>query len=322
MATLPRLVFSASTNWVVTDTTPPTLSSANIPTAGTTLNIVFSESVTIGAGGNGGFTIAMSGGAVTLTYASGANSNTLVYTLSRTVNSGETCSDFDYTQPTNGVEDIAGNDLATFSNQHASVTNNSTQTPAYNRFEERCEGTGTPSGWTDGGSPDWDNTTALVGSQSLLLASASDNTYTPTFTSSSELWVHFVYRFSAIPASSTTVFAMRESGTHRPYMSQRTTTGVWRIYNGGGTYDSPSFTPTAGTTYYVWWRYKAGTGAGDGISQVYISTSSTRPGSPDIDNQTTNATASINSCWFGGATGIDIRFDNMIGSSGEIPTNP
>jgi len=125
MALLPRVIFSAAVNYA--DTTPPTLSSANIPTAGTTMNIVFSEAVYVGSGGSGGFTITMSGGAVTLTYSSGSGSSTLVYSLSRTVDSGETCSDFDYTQPTDGIEDIAGNDLASFTNQHALVTNNSTQ---------------------------------------------------------------------------------------------------------------------------------------------------------------------------------------------------
>jgi hypothetical protein len=108
------------------DVTAPALVSAQIPAAGTTLEITFTESVKFGAGSHTGFTIALSGGAATLTYASGENTPTLVYTINRTVDSGETCSDFDYTQPTNGVEDIAGNDLASFSNQHALVTNNST----------------------------------------------------------------------------------------------------------------------------------------------------------------------------------------------------
>jgi hypothetical protein len=110
------------------DVTAPALVNAVIPVAGTTLQINFTESVKFGAGGNTGFTIAMSGGAVTLTYSSGENTSTLIYTTSRTVNTGETCSDFDYTQPTNGVEDQAGNDLASFLNQQALVTNNADTT--------------------------------------------------------------------------------------------------------------------------------------------------------------------------------------------------
>jgi hypothetical protein len=66
----------------------------------------------------------MSGGAVTASYSSGSGSNTFTYNLSRTVNSGETGT-ASYTQPGNGIEDTAGNDLASFSSQ--AVTNNSTQ---------------------------------------------------------------------------------------------------------------------------------------------------------------------------------------------------
>jgi hypothetical protein len=112
------------------DVTAPALVSAQIPAAGTTLEITFTEAVSIGAGGNGGFTIALSGGAATLTYASGGGTGTLVYTINRTVAAGETCSDFDYTQPGNGVEDAAGNDLATFTNQQALVTNNASDETA------------------------------------------------------------------------------------------------------------------------------------------------------------------------------------------------
>lgn len=109
------------------DKTAPTFTSATIPAAGTSISLLFSEAVSVGAGGNGGFTITLSGGACTLTYSSGSGSNTLVYTTSRTVNSGETCSAFAYTQPGNGIEDASGNDLATFSGRQADVTNNSTQ---------------------------------------------------------------------------------------------------------------------------------------------------------------------------------------------------
>jgi hypothetical protein len=106
------------------DTTPPTKSSLTIPSAGTTLLLGLSETCSIGAGGNGGLTLSMSGGAVTASYSSGSGSNTFTYNLSRTVNSGETGT-ASYTQPGNGIEDAAGNDLASFSSQ--AVTNNSTQ---------------------------------------------------------------------------------------------------------------------------------------------------------------------------------------------------
>src|ERR1043165_593257 len=106
------------------DVTSPTLSSATINSAGTSLTLAFSETVTFGAGGNTGWTVSLSGGAATVSYASGSGSSSLVYTISRTGNSGETGT-VSYTNPGNGVEDTAGNDLGTVS--AASITNNSSQ---------------------------------------------------------------------------------------------------------------------------------------------------------------------------------------------------
>jgi hypothetical protein len=110
------------------DTTAPTVvpASTSINSAGTSLTIGFSETVTIGSGGSGGLTLSASGGAVTATYSSGSNSTSLIYTLSRVIASGETITRT-YTQPVNGIEDLAGNDLLSFSG--ISVTNSSTQTP-------------------------------------------------------------------------------------------------------------------------------------------------------------------------------------------------
>jgi hypothetical protein len=105
----------------------PTLSSRTIGTNGTTLTLVGSESLSVGAGGNGGFDVdcATAGTGITATYASGAPGSSLVYTLGTTVNSGDTC-DLDYTQPGNGIEATTGGaDLASITS--GAITNNSTQ---------------------------------------------------------------------------------------------------------------------------------------------------------------------------------------------------
>lgn len=106
------------------DAVAPTLSSATIPSGGTSISLAFSETVSVGAGGNGGWTISMTGGAATLTYSSGSGTSTLVYSINRTINVGETGT-VAYTQPGNGIEDTAGNDLATIAT--SGVTNNSSQ---------------------------------------------------------------------------------------------------------------------------------------------------------------------------------------------------
>ena len=109
------------------DVTPPTFVSATINTAGTTLTIVFDEAVTFGAGGNAGWTFDMDGGSGEgLTYLSGDESDSLVYTITgRTIEYGETGT-LDYTQPGNGVEDIALNDFVSIGTPEA-VVNNSTE---------------------------------------------------------------------------------------------------------------------------------------------------------------------------------------------------
>ena len=106
------------------DTTPPTVQSAIISPAGTSISLLFDETVTRSAGGT--WTLTMSGGVVTMTYSSGSGSSTLVYTLSRTVVQGETGT-VAWTNQANTIEDTSGNDLATFSG--FTITNSSTQVP-------------------------------------------------------------------------------------------------------------------------------------------------------------------------------------------------
>lgn len=98
--------------WEVTATTEPTLLTAI--STDTALTLKFNKPISIGAGGNGGFTASMSGGAATLTYSSGDGTDELVYTWSRTIDPDETGT-LDYTQPGDGLEDSGGNDVASFS---------------------------------------------------------------------------------------------------------------------------------------------------------------------------------------------------------------
>jgi hypothetical protein len=102
------------TNGSEADSAPPVLMSARVELGGETVRMAFSESVAIGAGGNAGFALTASGGAATLSYDSGDGTSLLYYTVNRALAATETVS-LAYTQPGNGVEDAAGNDLASFS---------------------------------------------------------------------------------------------------------------------------------------------------------------------------------------------------------------
>lgn len=105
----------------------PVMQSATVPATGATISLLFSTPVSFGGGGSGGFTLSLTGGAVTMTYQSGSGTATLVYSLSRVLQAGETGS-ISFTQPGNGVEATAGGtDVTSFS--LVTLVNNSTQVP-------------------------------------------------------------------------------------------------------------------------------------------------------------------------------------------------
>lgn len=118
---------------------PPTLSSAVIGTNGTSLTLTFSEAVTGFASGAEGFALTgLSGGATTLTYASGNGTSSVVMTISRTVAQGETGGSLAYTA---GDITASANGLALANFSGTGVTNNSTQTPPVNTVAPAVTGT-------------------------------------------------------------------------------------------------------------------------------------------------------------------------------------
>jgi len=127
-----------------TPASPPTLVSSVVN--GSSLVDTYSASVTIGAGGNGGKTLTMSGGASTATYSSGAGTTSISYSLSRAIAFGETGTS-GYTQPGNGIEAVSGGaDVATYSG--AAVTNN-TSSGVSTQFNSLYAGSWVPNSGTD-----------------------------------------------------------------------------------------------------------------------------------------------------------------------------
>lgn len=107
------------------DTTPPEFSSATIAADGATVTVVFNEAVsTAGYDANDlDLDCTTSGNDVGLTYSSGTGTDTIVLAAGSTLAYGETCTlDFDAAVGADDIEDLAGNDLLTFSNQ--AVSNN------------------------------------------------------------------------------------------------------------------------------------------------------------------------------------------------------
>lgn len=100
------------------DVTAPTLSSASINAAGTTLTLGWSENVT----GSSGLSLSASGGPAFLDYTSGSGTSTYTYTITRSIKIGETVT---ISASSSNIVDGATNTLANFTG--TSVTNNSTQ---------------------------------------------------------------------------------------------------------------------------------------------------------------------------------------------------
>jgi hypothetical protein len=122
------------------DETPPTISSATVGTDGDTLTLVFSEPVTVNT--STGFTLGMSGGAAGLTYTSGSGTNILVYAITgRNIDTAETGT-LDYATVANGIEDAAGNDLASTGESDEAVTNNSEYSPSATTYTVTIQSSG------------------------------------------------------------------------------------------------------------------------------------------------------------------------------------
>lgn len=104
----------------------PVLLSATINSAGTSITYLFDAIVTFGAGGNAGMSITPSAGAATLSYSSGSNTTSLVYSISRAISSSESVTT-SYVQPGSGIVTTVGAlPLESFTNILA--TNDSTVT--------------------------------------------------------------------------------------------------------------------------------------------------------------------------------------------------
>ena len=109
------------------DATVPLMVSATIAADGDTLTLVFNEAVQQGGSYNDSHIdvdASTAGDDVGVTYVSGNESRTHIYTLDSTIVAAETVNlDFDGTA--NSLEDLTGNDLAAIVSK--TVVNNSTQ---------------------------------------------------------------------------------------------------------------------------------------------------------------------------------------------------
>jgi hypothetical protein len=166
--------------------------------------------------------------------------------------------------------------------------------PAY-LVNEDCEGTGTPSGWTDTGTVAWDEATVvLAGSQSLKLvgeAAQPRSTYTAGSTYP-EVWVRFKFRKADVTSSIVRILQLKNASTTVAYL-RTTSGGAPQIFHGTASANT-SGALSSNTNYNIWIHYVAGSGSNGQLS-VGFSTTDTEPtsGSNFVSLSTGTATASL-----------------------------
>ncbi len=175
-------------------------------------------------------------------------------------------------------------------------------------LSENFEGSGQPTGWSEpqSASMNYDYTTSpLDGTQSLRIdaSSASIGTASPSFTASSEVYGFFKYRTEhANPIATQYIVDIRSSAAAllgRLYISS----DKLKWYDGISGSVSGTFTINQNTDYYIWWHWKS-VSAGSSVLEVWISSTGTKPSTPDISWVAVNTVGDAG----------DIRFYVNVGS--------
>lgn len=169
-------------------------------------------------------------------------------------------------------------------------------------FTESFEGVGYENSWTeDLGVPNEDDTSPVHhGSQSLNLTVSSRLTQNTTFTALSPAYVFFAIYFTS---DATDYVFQGRNGTTDVWSLQRNSDDTFRVIHGtGASFGTTVATFAVGAWIYVWIEYTAGSGA-NGTLNAYFSTTTTKPGSPDV--AISNGTATL------GMTQFYIRQDSV-----------
>jgi hypothetical protein len=318
------------------DVIAPTLSSATVATNGTTLTLAFSENVTQGAGyNNTNWGVdCPSATNIPVTYVSGNDTNSHVYSLGGTVLASDSTScNIDFNGASNSMEDAAGNDLAAITS--AAVTNNSTAT-AYITYKSNNFACGDNATVNTCGAPDTFNTETDGGSIGSIVSGQYVIAMVAQTTSSYVTWsgltphgdiqLQFDVKPSAVTglgnngfttvgsfrASSTTIIAvdLKNNGTNLSQVRVAYT-------NGSNTYTTASTTTyafVAGTTYTFKLQGKASsdTSTNNGEYRLLINDAEVIPLTNYITMDRTGTIASVGNFSSNVATTQTLTFDNVI----------
>lgn len=175
-----------------------------------------------------------------------------------------------------------------------------------------CEETGVPTGWTGGGG--WDSTATPIHGAQYVVWSGGERA---DFTSQAEAWFFLAFR----QATNGPSFQLRNTATILLKFN-RIGGGNFRAYNADGT-ELGTTTTTLGTGIkYLWIRAKKGTGA-NGELDVFISTTTTKPGTTEIASVTCKFTDNVNRFYISDeGFGITRDADDILVDDANIGSNP
>lgn len=275
-------------NGLVIDTAPPVVTSITINTAGTQATVNLDKDATVTDGS--GFTMSATNGGVTPTYASGTGTSALVLTLSRTIYAGETV-----TLSYDGSGGIVGeaNAVALADFTGTAVTNNSTASQYYSKYDDASSSTADPANLISKS-----GTTAFGVSTSGHFTNAGSYCFSTdgsviwkfeaSETNRNAVWIYL--RFKGAESSSTFLDLRNASGVVQARIDFR----LDRIYREHGSVAASALTTTtANADCAMWIYYEAESGAGgNGILRIYYvdaNATTTRP-TADIGTAITTGT--------------------------------
>lgn len=190
----------------------------------------------------------------------------------------------------------------------------SSDVPAGTLISENFEGTGTPSGWSVSGSPNFDETgTVLDGAQSLSFdATSTSPAAYKSYTGQSSVTYFFDFQFHAAPGSTKRFIEFDTSGFSSMAYLGLTSARKLNLEPVGGTQVASTAVLAVDTHYRVWITFTKGSGSNASL-ECWISTTDSKADA--IDHwSTTNGTATSDCAylWIQPGSGLGLMYIDRI----------
>jgi hypothetical protein len=186
---------------------------------------------------------------------------------------------------------------------------------------------GASPGWGSLGSPttvDFSyGTGPLEGSKSLRVvagAGSDDGPYAVLSTGYAHLYGFFEWKSISTAADGDIAVLYADDGSSI-LMIIRRNGGYLNITDAVAYQNGASFSLATSTKYYIWWEYHKGTGSNQ-VGKLFISTSTTKPGSPDGSFTNGARTLSAKYPAFGSCSSIEVLYDHIRIATSDITGYP